>query len=204
MGRVFGVLFVAVLAAAIGVGATLWLLKGRRLLPDPPSLVTQVREVARLETLEVNLYKKVSLVPDPPAADSLWGDVFNWAKFTIRDPHGKAIVFATAHLGLDLQALSEDDFRVVGPDIELRLPPLKVTVELHPGETEVVGSNLSSAETAELFEKAKKAFEADVRSDPKLAERARSSGERQIRALLITLGFRSVRFVDRLSAPNPG
>ncbi len=204
MRRLLGVLLVALLAGAAGITGTFWLLQGRRALPDPPSLVTQVRDIARLETLEVSLYKKVSLVPDPPMAGSAWGDVYNWAKYTLRNPKGRAIVFATAHIGFDLDALQADSFQVTGPDVELTLPPVRVTVELQPGETEVVDSNLSSAETAELFEKAKRAFEADVRSDRRLLQRARSSGERQIRALLLTLGFRSVRFVDGLRAPHAG
>jgi hypothetical protein len=62
----------------------------------------------------------------------------------------------------------------------------------------VIGSNLDSAETARLLELAKRAFEGEVSADRALRERARASAERQIRALLTTLGFEAVHFVDAL------
>jgi len=41
-----------------------------------------------------------------------------------------------------------------------------VKVELRPAETEIIGSNLDSKETAELFERARTAFEREVAADP--------------------------------------
>jgi hypothetical protein len=80
------------------------------------------------------------------------------------------------------------------------LPPLRTTVEIRPGDTEVIGSNLDSAETARLLQLAKDAFEREVDADRALRERARGSAERAIRGLLLGLGFADVRFVDRLPA----
>ena len=62
----------------------------------------------------------------------------------------------------------------------------------------MIGSNLDSAETARLFELAKVAFEREVESDAVLRAKARKSAEREVRALLVTLGFRAVHFVDAL------
>ena len=69
-----------------------------------------------------------------------------------------------------------------------------------------------SAETAQLFELAKEAFAREVEADAKLRARARAAAERAIRGLLLSLGFREVRFVDALTgrgspahqAPRPG
>ena len=172
-------LLLVLLALAGGLGLGLGLRLGRRApeRPDPPAVVVRIREVARLETLDVALYKKVSFSPEPAAADSLWGDVAGWLRHAFRTPRGKAIVFADAHLGLD-----------------------RATVELRPGETEIIGSNLDSAETARLLELARDAFQREVEADRGLRERARTSAERQIRALLQTLGFSGVHFVDVLPA----
>lgn len=182
------------------VGAFKYLPERRRPLPDPPAVATQIREVARLETLDVSVYKKVRFAPDPEASgsDSLWGDVFAWAKYTLRGAEGRAVVFATAHLGLDLDRFGADSVLVVGRNALVVLPPIKVQVELLPGETEVIGSNLDSQETARLFDKAKGAFEREVRADPALNRRARESAQRAIRALLVTLGFEQVQFVEAL------
>lgn len=185
------------LAAGAGLGLTLRL-SGRADLPDPPAVASRIREVARLEVLDVALYKKVTFSPEPAEADSLWGEVAGWLRHTFRTPRGKAIVFADAHLGLDLARLDAGAVRVAGREVSVVLPPVRATIELRPGETEVIGSNLDSAETARLLELARHAFQREVDADRALRERARASAERQIRALLTTLGFEAVHFVEAL------
>jgi hypothetical protein len=186
------------LAIGAGVVATTRALTRDRALPDPPAVVTRIREVARLETLDVRLYKKVTFAPEPTEAGSLWGDVSGWLRHTFRTPQGKAIIFADAHLGLDLARLDRSSVAVRGREVDVVLPPVLATVELRPDETEIIGSNLDSAETARLFALAKEAFQREVDADRALRERARASAERQIRALLLTLGFDSVSFVEAL------
>jgi hypothetical protein len=197
-------LALAVLGLAAGAGLGLALRLGRApALPDPPAVATRIREVARLEALDVALYKKVAFSPEPVEAGSLWGDVAGWLRHVFRTPHGKAIVFADAHLGLDLARLDASRVRVTGRTAEIALPPVEVRVALRPGETEVIGSNLDSAETARLLELARAAFEREVQADAALRARARSSAERAIRGLLLGLGFAEVRFVDALPAAAP-
>lgn len=193
------------LAAVVGaVGAFLALRPTPKPLPDPPALVLQMREVARLETLEVSLYKKVNFSPEPTASDALWKDVIHWAAYSLRTPRGRAIVFADVHLGYDFQRIDTSSLRVTGPHVEVVLPPLEVKVELRPGETEVIDSNLDTAQTAQLLERARLAFEKEVRGDVRLQQRARQSAERSLRALFLSLGFNEVRFVDRLSPSSAG
>jgi hypothetical protein len=148
----------------------------------------------------VALYKTVSFSPEPAEAGSLWGDVAGWLRHTFRTPRGKAIVFADAHLSFDVGGLDARSVRVLGREVWIVLPPVRVTVELRPGDTEVIGSNLDSAETARLLELAKAAFEREVDADRALRERARSSAERHLGALLSALGFEVVHFVDALPA----
>ena len=161
-------------------------------------MALRIREVARLETLDVSLYKKVTFAPGPAPADSFWGEMAGWLRHTFAAPKGKAIVFAEAHLGLDLDKLGPGNVQVIGRTVYVVLPPLRASVELKPGETEIIGSNLNSAETSQLLELAKKAFELEVAADPKLKEKARTSAERAIASLLTTLGFEEIRFVDAL------
>lgn len=198
MRRLLGLL---VLGLAIGGGAVLaWRLVAPRPapLPDPPAVVERIREVARLTTLEVQLYKKVSFEPEPRAAGSFWGDVAGWARYTLRRPRGKAIVFAVGRLGLDLAQLGPASLKVSGREAWVALPPMVATVELQPGETEVVGSNLDSAETAQLFHLAKEAFQRELAADESLRSRARDSARRSVEGLLLGLGFAAVHVVDRL------
>jgi hypothetical protein len=197
-------LTVVVLGLSIGIGAMAafrYLPTRAAPLPDPAAVTLKIRDVARLETLDVTLYKKVRFAPDPVGTNSFWGDVVAWAAYSIRNAEGRAIIFADVHLGLDLEKFGAENVLVVGRTALIVLPPVKVQVELRPGETEVIGSNLDSKETAQLFELAKAAFEREVRADPALNRRARESSQRAIRALLTTLGFEEVRFVDVLPRP---
>jgi uncharacterized protein DUF4230 len=195
------VLFLLVALAAGAVGAFLLLRPKPPALPDTPALVTRVREVARLETLDVSLYKKVEFSPEPQATNSLWKDVINWAAYSINTPRGRAIVFADVHLGYDFGRLDGSSLRVQGTRVDVALPPLEVKVELKPGETEVIGSNLDSAQTTLLLEKAREAFEREVKGDARLKERARRSAENTLRVLFLSVGFREVNVVDVLPPP---
>jgi hypothetical protein len=204
MGLLLRILLLAGAVALGALGAFFLLRPQARALPDPPALVTQMREVTRLETLDVSLYKKVTFSPEPTASDALWKDVINWAAYSIRTPRGRAIVFADVHLGYDFQRIDTSSLQVVGPRVDVVLPPLEVKVELRPGETEVIDSNLDSAQTAHLLEKARLAFQKEVSGDQRLKDRARQSAERSLRALFFSLGFTEVRFVDRLTPVTPG
>lgn len=197
-------LALAALLCAFALGAGLvWHFTHREpALPDAPALILKVREVARLETLDVSLYKKVDFAPDPAEAKTLWGAVAQWATYSVHPPRGKAIVFAVAHLGLDLRKLDQGSLRVLGRRVEVVLPPVQTSVELRPSETEVIGSNLDSAQTAQLFERARNAFEGEVEADPALQKRARDSAEQSLRSLFTGLGFSEVAFVPQLS-PEP-
>ncbi|MBL8924608.1 MAG: DUF4230 domain-containing protein [Myxococcaceae bacterium] len=205
----------AVVVAGLVVGAvavTSWLQR-----PPPahelPTVLSQMREVARLETLEVTAYKKVSWEAPVPPPTTLPGDVLAWARHTLAPKRGRAIVFATVHVGLDLSRLGPADVRVEGSRIEVALPPPDVRVALRPEETEIVASNLDSAQTAQLLEAGRRALEQDVATDAALKAKGRASAERALRALLTTMGFTSIHFVDRHppmarleqdSSPSPG
>jgi hypothetical protein len=194
----------AALLIAFALGAALAFRLGRRepSLPDERALIVRVREVARLEALDVTLYKKVDFAPDPQAQDSIWASVSQWATYAVRPPRGRAIVFAHAHLGLDLRKLDASGLRVSGRRVEVVLPRVETQVELLPAETEIIGSNLDSAQTAELFERARAAFAAQVAADAGLQERARTSAQNSLRSLFVGLGFQQVDFVRQL-APAP-
>ena len=190
-----------VLGLGLGLGSVVaWRLlsPGRTAPPDPPAVVEKVRQVARLEALEVRVYKKISYAPEPQPADSIWGDLAGWARHALARPRGKAIVFAVAHVGLDLSRLGPEAVEVRGREVALVLPPLLTRVELLPGETEVIGSNLDSAETARLLELAKVAFEREVQSDRGLQGKARTAAEQALTALLLPMGVTRVTFVERL------
>jgi Protein of unknown function (DUF4230) len=196
------------LLTGVGLGAAVvWGLTRRSAAPAPPPtplVVERMREVARLETLELQVYKKISYAPEPTPTGALWSDVLEWGRSTLFPSRGRAIVFGTVHLGLDLGQLDARRLRIQGSRIEVALPRLQAHVELRPAETEVISSNLDSAETAQLLELARAAFEREVLADPALQARARGSAERALTGLLLSLGFREVVFVDTLGPSGAG
>ncbi|MFL5358286.1 DUF4230 domain-containing protein [Archangium sp.] len=125
----------------------------------------------------------------------------NWAAYSIHTPRGRAIVFADVRLGYDFGRLEGSSLRIQGSHVDVALPPLEVKVELKPGETEIIGSNLDSAQTTLLLEKAREAFEREVKGDARLKERARRSAENTLRVLFLSAGFREVNVVDVLPPP---
>jgi hypothetical protein len=196
-----------VLAGGVVGAGLVWVLSHRHPepgLPPAPLVVDRIREVARLETLDLQVYKKIAYAPEPTPSGALWKDVLAWAKSSLFPSHGRAIVFGTVHLGLDLSKLDARRLRIQGNRIEIALPPLQAQVELRPGETEIISSNLDSAQTAQLLALAKEAFEREVMADPSLQARARGSAERALTGLCLSLGFREVVFVDGFRPSGAG
>src|SRR5438067_163974 len=70
--RMRNLLALAALLLAFVLGAALvWHFTHREpRLPDAQALVLKIREVARLETLDVSLYKKIDFSPDPQRGSS--------------------------------------------------------------------------------------------------------------------------------------
>lgn len=199
---------VLLVLAGVALGAGLvWMLSFRQRgpeIPPAPLVVERMREVARLETLDLAVYKKISYEPEPTPTGALWKDVLAWAKTTLFPSRGRAIVFGTVHLGLDLSKLDGRRLRIQGSRIEVALPPMQAQVELRPGETEIISSNLDSRQTAQLLELARTAFEREAMADPALQARARGSAERALTGLLLSLGFREVAFVESVRPVGAG
>jgi hypothetical protein len=203
MRRVAALAFIAAFAG-FGLGAGRVLVRSfESRTPDTASVITKMREVARLETLDVTLYKKIAFAPEPEVSGDFWRDVLAWARFSLGAPRGKAIVFADAHLGLDLGKLGPDRLLVRGRSVWVSLPPVRATIELKPGETEIIESTLDAAQTAKLFELAREAFQRQIEADDVLRARARAGAERAVRSLLLELGFTDVSFVESVPAGGP-
>jgi len=200
-------LAVLVLGTLLGAGVVLAVLQTR---PPPrveerdvPIVIEKIREVARLESLTVLTFKKISFEPEPTPADSTVGEIANWASKTVYPRRGRLILFADVHMGLDLQKLDSNAIRSKGKKLQMVLPPIITHVELRPGDTEVVESNLKAEQLAQMMEHGRRQMEVEVQRDPVLKARAEQSAERALRAFLLSSGFESVEFVPVLP-PLPG
>lgn len=187
------------LSGLLGAGAVWYELrvKGTH-LPEAQAVTQQIREVAKLETLDVTAYKKIVFTPDAPPSTDMLHDAWNWAVSAVAPAQGKAILFANVHFSLDLARLNEHSVRIKDTRIWLVLPETMATVELKPADTEIIGSTLDSEQTAQLFETARATFERDVGNNRDLKAKAHAAAERAIAALLTKIGFTEVTFVSEL------
>ena len=69
------------LAFVLGAGLVWHFSHRQGAMPDAPALLLKVREVARLETLDVSLYKKIDFAPDPREQSTFWASLAQWAQF---------------------------------------------------------------------------------------------------------------------------
>lgn len=164
--------------------------------PEPGALVERVKEVARLQTLEVHLSTTVEHVPDPKIAPTFAGQVVSWVAYNLRAKKGRALVSGVARLSLDLSQLDASAFHFTKDRVTLVVPPVRTSVDIDLERTQIVASNLNSAETAELFEKGRRSLVMQVERNEVLQQRARASAQNALRTLLTGLGFREVVFVD--------
>jgi hypothetical protein len=197
MMRLVALAVICLLCTAAGALIALRVRGEPREVPTP-AVVQRVREAARLETLDVQLYRKIDFSPDPQPTDGAWSALASWARHTLRTPRGRAIIFAEAQLSLDLRKLDEQRLRAVGHKVFVVLPRPEVRVALKPGETEVIGSNLDTDETAQLYEQARQGFMRAVEADAGLQEKARESARRALATLFAPLGFTEVELVKEL------
>jgi uncharacterized protein DUF4230 len=204
MRRLLVTLVLCALFAAAGAASAFWFAFRRPPVPDPPALVVQMQEVARLETLDVVLYKKITFAPDTMPASTTMGDIWNFIKPGWLTDHGKAIVFAEVHLGVNVRRLDVNSLRVRGDSVDVVLPAIQATVELRPGDTEVIDNHLDMEQTAQLLQNAKEAFEREALRDPRLQEKAKESAQRALRSFLLSVGFRQVNFVETMPKVEPG
>src|SRR5207237_604096 len=96
--------------------------------------------------------------------------------------------------------LDVNSLRVEGRRVEVVLPRVQTQVELRPAEVEIIGSNLSSEQTAQLFERARNAFEAEVGADKGLQERARESARQSLRSLFVGADPDDLAFVPNATS----
>lgn len=186
--------FLAVAAAVVLIAAGVFI--GSRLTAAPPSptVVERLRAVSRLQVLDVTVTRKVSLQPDPSPRATLTGSLVQWAKYAVDPPSGTALVSAEAHYAVDLSRLTAADVVVTGKRVEMTLPEAEVAIELTPSQTEVLVSNLDSAQTTALLEKAQAEFAHAMQNDARLKAKARASAEKTLSGLILALGFEEVRF----------
>ena len=184
----------AVVALAVGLAAgrfgPSWL-SGSTRANAPPDVITQVRELSRLEGVSYHVERVVDLRDKQQAL------------FGLVQAEDALLLVASGDViaGVDLGKLRPEDV-VVAPDrqsVTLRLPPAEVFsarldsehTYVHTRTTDVLATRKESLET-----EARQAAERTLRAaaeDAGIVQRAQESVRRTVQSLVRSLGFTTVR-----------
>jgi uncharacterized membrane protein (Fun14 family) len=151
------------------------------ILPDPVTIIKQVRSLARLETIQYSVEKVITAETGQESLGILFGDRL------LLVAHGTVIA------GVDLTGLADSDFEMQNGQITLRLPSPEIFVATLDNETSYVYDRQTGLLT---------------KGDAQLETLARQSAEQEIRKAALEDGILSqaavnaeaflVRFLDKL------
>jgi len=167
------------------------------IIPDPVTIIRQVRSLSRLETASYTVEKIITAASGRGAFDFLFGDRL------ILVAHGQVIA------GVDLGKMGEGDI-IVGDEgtVVVTLPPVEVLVValdsqksyVFDRDTGLIGMNLA------LETEARQAAEEEILSaalEDGILEMAQRNAETYVRGLILTLGLREVIFAQVPPTPVP-
>ncbi len=159
-------------------------------LPDPVTIINQIRPLARLETIQYTVEKVITAEVGQGALAPLLGDKLLFVG------HG----YVTA--GIDLEKLSAKDLVVEGGAIQVRLP----TAEIFDATLDNDKSYVYDRETGllthgdvNLETLARQAAEDQIRTaalDDGILGQAQANAESYMRSLLNKLGYYQVTFIQ--------
>jgi hypothetical protein len=194
------------LAGAVIFAAGGGLLAGRLLLPAPsttqeivyrgPSVVTAVRDLARLESARFHMERVIDL---KERQSTLFGLIES-------DDAILLVAAADVTAGVDLDKLGEDAVRIdeAKRHVVITLPPPEVfdavldteRTYVHHRKTDLLADRKEDLETRARKEATKELEKAAIAAG--IIERAKTNAERTVVALVRSLGFESVevRFAD--------
>ncbi|MDY7080592.1 MAG: DUF4230 domain-containing protein [Chloroflexota bacterium] len=167
------------------------------ILPDPVTIIRQVRNLSRLETASYTIEKVITAESRQGAFAFIFGDRL------ILVAHGQVIA------GVDLGKMGEDDIIVADDGRAIvTLPPAEVLVVtldnqdsyVYDRDTGLIGVNPA------LETEARRAAEDEILNvalEDGILEVAQRNAETYVRQLILALGFREVIFTQPLLTPVP-
>lgn len=107
-------------------------------------IISKLKNASKLSTVEVSLTKYVYNTDE---LSNIWDDIIG------RDKVFLARTEATLKLGIDLSKIEQDDIRIRGTSIQIKLPPVEVINFSYPAEKFEVDVNISDFDTDKINRK---------------------------------------------------
>ena len=167
------------------------------IIPDPVTIIHEVRSLSRLETASYSIEKVITAESRQGPFAFLFGDRLMLVA------HGQVIA------GVDLSKMGEDDISVTGEGtVVVTLPPAEVLVTtlnnqksyIYDRDTGLIGMNPA------LETDARQAAEEEILAaaiEDGILEMARQNAEVYVLRLILALGFRDVKFTETPPTPVP-
>jgi hypothetical protein len=160
-------------------------------LPDNVTVITQIRNIGRLETVSYTLEK---VIPYDQDSNSIWRFLGNHTKLFI--VHGEVIA------GFDLSRLSKEDVKIQGTAITINMPPPQIlqtnldeaqthTYDVNQGPLGLFPEALDSNTELQILAAAKISLKDDACKGD-ILQKASDSARQQFTSFLIELGFKTV------------
>ncbi len=166
-------------------------------LPDPVTIVHDVRSLARLETIQYTLEKVVT-------AQSNQGELaFLFGEKLIFVAHGKVIA------GIDMAKLRPEDVRVSGGVLYVNLPPAEVFVATLDNEKSYIynrDTGILKRADPNLETQARQVAERELLKSAQedgILDQAQRNGESYLSRLFLSMGFKDVIFNDAATPTAP-
>ena len=162
-------------------------------IPDPVTYITEVRSLARLETIQYSVEKVITAEVGQGLFGTLFGDKLLFVA------HGTVIA------GIDMSKLSPEDLRFENGVLYVRLPPSEVFVAtldneksyVYDRETGILSKGDRNLETA-----ARQAAEAEIRKaaeEDGILELAQQNAETYLAKFFSALGYPNTIFESTLA-----
>ena len=160
------------------------------ILPDPVTIINQIRPLARLETMQYSVEKIITAETGQEVFGPLFGDRLLFVA------HGLVIA------GVDLSEISADDLRVNNGILKIQLPEAEIFVATLDNEKSYVydrDTGIFRRPDEDLETLARQAAEEEIRQaavGDGILTRARLNAEVFLERLMNDLGFEEVIFPD--------
>jgi len=166
-------------------------------LPDPVTVINQVRSLARLETIEYTVEKVITAETRQDIFAPLFGDRL------IFIAHGNVIA------GIDMMKMGPDDMWVRDDVLYVRLPQAEVFISALDNDKSYVydrETGLLTKGEINLETLARQSAEDEIEKaamEDGILEQAQMNAEVYLQRFLLGLGFREINFVSAESQPSP-
>ena len=158
------------------------------IIPDPITIVNEVRSLARLETIQYSVEKVIRAEEGQSALALLFGDKLIFVA------HGTVIA------GVDLGKMADGDIKIDGKTLTINLPEPEVFVSTLDNEKSYVydrSTGIFSKADANLETQARQTAESEVlkaAEDDGILNQAKINAENYLARLLRNLGYSEVHF----------